>query len=221
MEHSVLMDSMGSRISSICRSQDPEDLGGAVLILKITTLGLVMVPGGGENTYDNNAYYSSGPLAYGNPQILPLIGGSGGKAGGSNGGAGGGAILIAVSGTISIGGSLHANGQCSGGGYCGSGGAIRLVANQVLGSGAIDASYARLGRIRIEANTTSSALNVNPVVIAVPPNPLVIWPATNAPTVQVVSVGSLTAPADPLARMSVSGNDDLILASTNTVAIVL
>src|ERR1019366_1989727 len=59
-----------------------------------------------------------------------------------------------------------------------------------------------------------------PPTVAVAAIPLVIWPATNAPTVQVISVASLAAPTDPLAQMSAAG-DDLTLATTNTVAIVL
>ncbi len=98
---------------------------------------------------------SSGGKAYGQPNLLPLIGGSGGGGGaagvnfnGGGGGGGGGAIMIASSGTISIGygpdgsgGRIIANGGnggltggdgagFSGGG--GSGGAIKLVAETIL-----------------------------------------------------------------------------------------
>jgi hypothetical protein len=92
----------------------------------------------------------SGPT-YGNIFILPLIGGSGGSGsyyyggfGGANGGGGGGAILIASSNQIQLTGNIWAlggsgtyiyNGGIAGG--CGSGGAVRLVAVNIVGSGAI------------------------------------------------------------------------------------
>jgi hypothetical protein len=96
-------------------------------------------------------------VVYGNPTLIPLIGGSGGGGGaggpllpGSGGGGGGGAILIAASGTINVTGSVLANGGTPlspgvfttgrgayGGG--GSGGAIRLIAPVVSGDGVISA----------------------------------------------------------------------------------
>ena len=191
-------------------------------------------PGG---YFQDNGSYST-YHAYGNPQIVPLIGGSGGSGGYDignplNGGAGGGALLIAVSGTITVNGYCHANG---GVGiyygpiaYNGSGGAIRMIANQILGSGRIEASGGALnsgpaipypGRIRLEANTTSDTLTLNPSTSAVLPSPLVIFPGPSAPTVQVVSVSSIAAPADPKASISGSG-DDITIARTNAVAIQL
>ena len=177
-------------------------------------------PGG---YFDDYGEYGSGqPHSYGNLQIVPLIGGSGGAGSPQNGGGGGGAILIAAAGTISINGSIHSNG--GNGGYLaypGSGGAVRLIANQILGSGSIQAvSSTYSGRVRLEANTASTALNITPPSVAVAPVPLVIWPATNTPTVQIISVANLSTPSDPLAKMSPAG-DDLTLATTNTVAIVL
>jgi hypothetical protein len=126
-------------------------------------------------------------------------------------------------------GSCHANGGYgpqNGASFAGDGGGIRFVANQILGKGTIQALGGCTpvtlapGRIRLEANTASASLDVNPPTTAVAPTPLVIWPATNAPTVQVVSVANLAAPADPKAAMS-AGGDDLTLATTNTVAILL
>jgi hypothetical protein len=113
--------------------------------------------------------YGSGGASYGNPSMIPLIGGSGGGGGAGvtnvsgGGGGGGGAILIASSGTIKINsaGSITAKGGngayagsylCSAvGGNCGgnsslnaggggSGGAIRLVANVITGEGTITAT---------------------------------------------------------------------------------
>lgn len=95
---------------------------------------------------------------YGNPTLIPLIGGSGGGGGaggtvmpGSGGGGGGGAILIAASGTLSVTGSILANGGAPGSpgaaytgrgsyGGGGSGGAIRLIATLVSGNGVISAA---------------------------------------------------------------------------------
>ena len=178
-------------------------------------------PGFGPGGY----YYDYGSYStyhvYGNPQIVPLIGGSGGGgSGGDNGGAGGGAILIAASGTITINGYCHANGGI-GAGYNGSGGAVRLVANQILGTGRIEGTSAQYpGRVRLEANTSSGSLSVNPPTVVVSPTPLVIWPDATAPTVKVVSVAGQSAPIDPTAAMGLSG-DDLTIGTNNAVAILL
>jgi hypothetical protein len=181
-------------------------------------------PGGGSLN-DSGSYSTYHP--YGNPQILPLIGGSGGGsyngciAFGVNGSSGGGAILIAASGKIVVNGQIHANGNADGCTEGGSGGGIRLIADQILGNGTISAAGIYLGRTRLEANSVSSALLVNPPTIAAAPSPLIIFPDyTSAPVVKVVSVAGLSAPADPLAKMSAAG-DDLTLATTNTVSILL
>lgn len=135
-------------------------------------------------------------------------------------------MLIAASDTITINGSLHANGGAGEnydgwGAYNGSGGAIRLVADQILGSGSVYAySGGYPGRIRLEANTTSSTLNLDPTTVPVSPLPLTIWPPANAPTVRVISVAGQTAPSDPHASLN-SGGADLTLAKTNAVAILL
>jgi len=85
---------------------------------------------------------------YGNPFLLPLLGGSGGSGGISPpvwdkplaGGGGGGAILIACSGLLEVNGSIQAVGGAAGGwGGAGSGGAIRLVASTITGTGLLNA----------------------------------------------------------------------------------
>ena len=177
-------------------------------------------PGGGNGV----GVYSG---TYGNPQILPLIGGAGGGGGsGNNGGCGGGAILIAASGTITVNNYIHANGGSTS--YAsGSGGGIRLVANQILGAGTIQAlggSYYAVGgpgRIRLEsAQPASNQLFLNPSLPPVLPDvPPIIFPAANAPTVTIWSVAGLTPPADPQAPMTSSGNEDLTLVTTNNVVI--
>jgi hypothetical protein len=194
-----------------------------------STLGYSGGFGPGGEFRDYGQYGPSQPRSYGNPQIVPLIGGSGGSANNNawNGGGGGGAILIAASSTISVSGTgtISADGGWGPNTWAGSGGAIRLVADQITGSGRIEAvvmsgNAGNPGRIRLEANTASGSLNLNPPAIAVPPTPLIIWPDTNAPTVKVISVASLAAPADPKAAMTSNG-DDLTIANTNAVAILL
>lgn len=137
-------------------------------------------PGGGYPTDQLGGRYYG---VYGNPQIEPLIGGSGGGSGGDDytypgpGGGGGGALLIASSKDIQLNGTISANGGYSffytSGGYAhgygsgsGSGGAIKLVADRVQGNGALaaNAGYAHSnysnqtgspGRIRIESYDVS------------------------------------------------------------------
>jgi len=178
-------------------------------------------PGGGYSGY---GYYSNPTYGYGNPQIVPLIGGSGGNAYNvSEGGAG--AILIASSGTITINGTVSARP-----GYgASSGGAIRLIAGQLTGNGNIYVNASDPGRIRLEAtNAPGINLNItgvaNPLAFIVSPFPLTIWPATNAPIVQVTTISNvnanLTVPADPKASLA-AGQDDLTLATTNAVTITL
>ncbi len=173
-------------------------------------------PGGYFN--ERGSYADGHP--YGNPQINPLIGGSGGSSyAGQNGGAGGGAILIAASGTISVNGSCRANGGSET--YAGSGGAVRLVANQIAGSGSIQASSQfNPGRLRLEANTASASLSLNPPTAIVSPTPLVIWPDASAPTVKVISVAGQSAPLDPKAEISAVASD-LTIANSSPVAILL
>ena len=172
-------------------------------------------PGGGVG----NGAYGSYTGSYGNPQIIPLIGGSGGSGFGGwsvNGGAGGGAILIAATGTITV------NGHCEAvGGGNGSGGAIRLVANQITGTGYLIASAS--GRIRLEANSPSGALYLVPATqMVTPSNPATIFPDANTPTVTVLNIAGLPAPADPKSSMSVgTGTADLTVASTAEVTIQL
>jgi hypothetical protein len=176
-------------------------------------------PGGGFGT----GYYANGTYSYGNQQIVPLIGGSGAGINGYSGG-GGGAILIASSGTININGSLHANY-----GAYSSGGAIRLVSGQLTGNGSIAVLGQDYGRIRLEATNTvglnfNLSPSVNPLTLLASPFPLTLWPATNAPMVQVTTISNvnanLTAPVDPKASLG-AGVDDLAIATTSAVTIGL
>jgi hypothetical protein len=125
-------------------------------------------PGGGEFPRQSGTHATQGFLAwdtplYGNPFLVPLLGGSGGAGSPRNnsvsdrldtvmsGGAGGGAILIASDMSIQVDGAILAlggdlpNGR-EGGGFTqaylsgsGSGGAIRLIAPEISGAGRIAA----------------------------------------------------------------------------------
>ena len=162
---------------------------------------------------DSSSRYAA---AYGNPQIIPLIGGSGGGEGldlnngydGKAGSGGGGAILIACSGNLIIRGIIDADGAGGVQGWAqgGAGGAVKLIANSVSGNGQVHAigapannvEGAGVGRVRIETGTLSPALRTSPETIGTPPaTPPIIWPAANAPKARVVSVDAVTAPTDP------------------------
>jgi len=171
-------------------------------------------PGGGANgaapTYQTS---------YGNPQILPLIGGSGTAADGGSGGSGAGAILIVAGGTLSVNGAISAYPGASGRwGALAAGGGIRVVANQISGNGIINA--APQGRTRMEANSISSQLNITPNVALVSPGPTpVIWPPASAPTISIVSVGGQPAPTDPLAN--VISSPDIGIQTNGPVTVLL
>jgi len=154
---------------------------------------------------------------YGNPQILPLIGGSGADADyfqstGDSGG-GGGAILIACANLIQLSGSIFADGAPTTGfwGGGGAGGAVKLIADQVLGNGQISARNSKdpagNGRTRIETNELAPSVRTTPETIGVPPaNPPILWPAENAPKARVISVDAVVAPTDPNAPLVASAD---------------
>lgn len=184
-------------------------------------------PGG---TLDADGEYGlvGNPRSYGNPRIIPLIGGSGGSGRNNsyNGGGGGGAILIAASGTISLAPSsfINARGATTGNGYDGSGGAIRLIADQIVGDGRIDAngpgSSANVGRTRLEANTFSGGFAVSPVTQVMSPAPVTLWPPADACTVRVVSVFNQPLASDPKASLE-NAPADVTIDSSNPVTILL
>lgn len=175
---------------------------------------------------------------YGNAQIVPLIGGSGGGGNGPGecGGGGGGAILIAATGTIQINspGSCHADGGTGGNpgagiGGGGSGGGVRLVASQISGNGTIFATGSANGgpgQTRLECtNTTFGFPNISPtpttLALTNGQQP-VIFPLTS-PTAIITNIiagaQANTVPADPLAALPQSGNDDVRIVTTNAVTI--
>lgn len=211
-------------------------------------------PGGApEADSGNNASYgglgsacglANNPVGeiYGNPEIFPLIGGSGGSAGPNSpgAGAGGGAILIASSGSITLtagsiisaigGRGLGPNsGPLAGGG---SGGAVRLIAgNQIAGSGFILATgghagtssggclFAGVGRIRIEgqeAVNLTGTISPTPHIVNTPGS---VFPDSSAPKLNVVAIENALAlvPEDPSAGILTS-DVDIQPASPNVIS---
>ena len=198
-------------------------------------------PFGAAGSYGSVGY--GGRPAYGNPSLIPLIGGSGGGGRERNytsdpksGGGGGGAILIASTGVLSINGSVLANGgsgnRNSNAAYDyanGSGGGIRLVAETLAGSGIVQTMGGTgvfnggLGRIRLERTLNTSSLQVTPDPSVVPllnGDTPQIWPPAGSPTVKIVSIGSQIAPTDPRAEFGVIGADVTLPQVTTTPVIV-
>ncbi len=187
-------------------------------------------PGGGSY-FEGAASYGTGTAAptYGNVQIVPLIGGSGGAGGEQWGGtrdsgAGGGAILIAASGTVTANGTVAANGGSTNDTGGPSGGAVRIIASTFAGSNngvlsAVGNSNGGAGRIRIEANSVTFTGASQPVAsVAVPASPPLIWPPDTAPTIRITKVGDVDAPADPSASFDFP-NQDVTLATTTPVSV--
>ena len=190
----------------------------------------------------------NGPATYGNPALIPLVGGSGGGGressanvpNGNSGGAGGGAMLVACAAnlTISASGKLQSNG---GSGQTlasanqhydypsGSGGGIRLVADSLSGNGVVQAlgglGYytGGLGRIRIERVSNSSNLQVTPDTSPVPlpdGSTLQLWMPDNGPIVRIVSIGGNPPPADPRAEFGSLGADVSLPQVTTTPVVI-
>ena len=218
-------------------------------------------PGGGVMPFWTSGHHSGSPgshglpgsgvsgAVYGNPSLLPLIGGSGG--GGQNetnynngGGAGGGAILIAAGGTILINGSLHANGGSGATEYYdsnlhytvysnsggGSGGAIRLLAESLAGSGRLSAGGGAgsggAGRVRLERThylSEAGELIISPdpsVVTLTEGDTPLIWLPSDGPSVKVIAVNEQTPPPDPRAQFGAHGAD-VTLPQTSTIQVVV
>ena len=157
---------------------------------------------------------------YGDEELLPLVGGSGGSGGGSgdaqytggSGGAGGGAIRICSDVSITA-NNLFANGGNGGSaqgraylGGAGSGGAIHLQApimatNYVSAAGGYEAypiqSYASNGRIRIDTNKFSTYGYPDEIVPApfsssFLPGAFGGVPLPTPPTVTITSINGVT-----------------------------
>lgn len=182
--------------------------------------GVGLGPGGGASG-DGKGIYD--PI-YGNPQLIPLIGGSGGNAANGNiaGGPGGGAILIAAAGIVTLEGRITTGGGRSSASV-GSGGAVRVIASQVKGGGEIYCfrlGYEYPGRIRIETGSLSPTIRTSPETIAVPPSvPPMIWPPDAAPKVRIVSVNSIATPVDPSAPLV--SHADVAIQNDSSVTVTL
>ncbi|MFN7287158.1 MAG: hypothetical protein ACK5TY_02950 [Verrucomicrobiota bacterium] len=174
-------------------------------------------PGGQADGSPWGAYLGS----YGNPQIIPLIGGSGSRSREYWGSAaGGGAILIAASGSITVNGIIDARGGAPGENvYPAADGAIKLIGSSVTGNGTLDAPF--LGRIRVETVSPMAAtLKTFPETIGVPPaDPPILWPAGNAPKARIVSVDAVPAPEDP--KSPVVAAADLAIQNNAPVSIII
>ena len=183
---------------------------------------------------------------YANPDLLPLVGGSGGSGGntylslgGSGGGGGGGALLVAVNGTLQISGSIYANGGSGGDvgnnynaggtpGGGGSGGAIRLVATTLSGNGTINAVGGVGGKWSNNNNNPNGGvgrirLEAETLTRTAATNPPFTQSLPGAlvvsgvPTIRISAVAGQTAPAVP------TGHADIVLptGAPNPVAVDL
>ncbi len=190
--------------------------------------------------WDNNiAPYAYNGI-YGNPSLLPLIGGSGGGSNWSGpwgGGAGGGAILIAAQRTLNVSGVVQANGGNGGGPWdhwfltgSGSGGGVRFIADAIVGGGRIAAmggAYwyrAGSGRIRMERVSTDGGLTFQPASPSVVPlqsgDTAMLWVPDSGPSVRVISIGGKSTPTDPRAAFGATGAD-VSLAQTTSVKVIV
>lgn len=169
-------------------------------------------PGGGRPGTDS----FSGKYDYGNPFLLPLLGGSGGAGGHygvGGGGGGGGAILIAANELIEIAGSLKSKGGAGFGypifpggvGGGGSGGAIRLVTSRLAGNGGISTQGGQpggsYGRVRIDALEDRLISGVDSQVSR-GFNSIIIQPAGLAPKVTILSLAGVNVVEDPQGRLA-------------------
>lgn len=213
-----------------------------------------MGPGGGGTllgagngagaSYGTKGFSSSGSVpgaVYGSTRILPLLGGSGGGAQGAaynnGGGGGGGALLLVAATTVSVDGSILANGgghaSTNAGG--GSGGGVRIIADSLQGSGAIQAiggtsnaldEIGGNGRIRLESNDITIAdvtVNVTTYLTTLGPSDPMIWTdddTLSAPTVRIDSIAGMAVSLDPNPSF-LSPPADLNLSVTGPVSVVL
>lgn len=197
-------------------------------------------PGGGF-VDRQGGNYGEGSRGYGNPSLVPLIGGSGGSAAPGDrtlgGGGGGGALLIACAATVTIDGEFRANGgdglvyQYSNRTGAGSGGGLRIVCDTLTGAGPFNAlagtsnggGAASVGRIRLERVVSASTSSITPDPSVVPltaGDTALLWPPSTAPRIEVVSIGGVGAPADPRAAFGATGADVALPETTSTPIVI-
>lgn len=201
-------------------------------------------PGGGGLSASSPSYGGAGGYAtagaggvnpgpiYGNPAIVPLIGGSGAGARdyyAQYGGNGGGAILIACKNQMTItNSSIFANGDIGNSGSCGSGGAIKLMAQSLnLPSSGLSARGAQYdsnlggaGRIRLEANSFGELGGSVPAASTATAGAVAKIFATNlTPKSAISKVGGISTPADPRGSFSFLPDVNLSAAGTQTVEV--
>jgi hypothetical protein len=76
-----------------------------------------------------------------------------------------------------------------------------------------------LGRIRIERIANTSGYQVSPdpsIVNLTPASSALLWPPSEAPTVEIVSIGGVAAPGDPRAGFGSLGPDVALPETTTT-----
>ena len=162
---------------------------------------------------------------YGNPEIIPLLGGSGGTAysqghGASHSAAGGGAILIAAGQKVTLNGQLLSKPGSGFAPHAAAGGAVKIIAHELDGDGRIDAEPEGRTRIEVMTNGVSKGLQIFPNTANVPPiGTPTIWPPATVPTVRVVSVNAAKVNKDPEAR--VDTQSDLLIGSNSPVDILM
>ncbi len=246
----VSLDGQGFVVSPALAEPGPGGFrGGQGYFAFGATAGAGFGPGGGKipawyalgagGSYGSPGEY--GPATYGNPSLIPLVGGSGGggESTGSyadspyiSGGGGGGAILVASGGNLTVSGEIRANGGTAHQGYdtgSGSGGGIRLIGHTLSGSGIVQAlgGVGRLpgglGRIRLERVDNTSTLQVTPDPSIVPladGSTPQLWMPDNGPTVRIVSIGGKAPPDDPRAEFGAIGAD-VVLPQVTTTPVVI
>lgn len=246
----VRLDGQNGNTSSSPRLTEPGPggyRGGTSNFTGSVTAGPGFGPGGGGTP--GHASYGTmgggGVAVYGNPSLVPLVGGSGGGGHPSDnraGGAGGGALLIAASGAVTIHGSLTANGgnaatftvgslSSPANTGAGSGGGVRIVAETLSGAGSLTATGGTVstsgssanGRIRLERVVNSNTISVVPapsVVDLAMDATALIWPPAGAPEAKIISLGGTNAPADPKAGFGTVGADVALPTASTTVAVI-
>lgn len=200
----------GTISTQLARIQDGSGPGGASLD-RDTSAGNAKGSSGGYATAGNDggSHAGTGGITYGNEEIMPLIGGSGGSASLMNtavsGGGGGGAIMIVSATKVEHSGAIYAHGGTPWLAGAGSGGAIKIVAETITGGGALyaqargaDVALGGEGRIRLEAitNTLSGVIDP-PASLATTSTTPKLFPDALTPRIVSTKLSTENVPADP------------------------